>query len=79
MQAASSHMNYLQFPHLCACLPRSFIRARAGVGLGHTVIFRAVKTDSRKLQERQVETGFDYGIGKEGADRGDAQPHHDGT
>lgn len=78
MQTASSHMNYLQFPHLCACLQRSFIRARTGVGLEHAVIFRAVKTDSRKLQE-QVATGFDYGIGKEGADRGDAQPHHDGT
>lgn len=48
------------------------------MGLGHAVIFRAVKTDSRKLQE-QVATDFDYGIGKEGVDRGDAQPHHDGT
>lgn len=49
------------------------------MGLGHTVIFRAVKTDSRKLQEQQVETGFDYGIGKEGADTGNAQTHHDRT
>lgn len=41
------------------CLQRPFIRARNGVELGQTVIFRAVKTDSRKLQDQQMGTGFD--------------------
>lgn len=72
------HAGYL-LPHKLSaistplCLQRPFIRAKNGVGLGHTVIFRAVKTDSKKLQGQQVGTGFDSGVCKEGADRGDVR------